>query len=56
MGNRVLIRHWPMTMLRSLKKSAPVPTGSCPGCGESYFLQLGKACPSCMGETYCRPA
>ncbi|MCF8078097.1 MAG: formylmethanofuran dehydrogenase subunit E family protein [Desulfobacterales bacterium] len=51
----VLIRHRPVTMLRALKKSAPVTTGPCPGCGESYPLHLGKACPSCMGEAYCRP-
>lgn len=37
---------------RPLKDSAPVPTGPCPRCGESYPLRYGPACPSCSGEAY----
>ncbi len=50
-----LIHHQPVRLLRSLKDASPVPTGRCPGCGESYPLHFGKFCPACSNQAYYRP-
>ena len=47
-----LIIHQSVKLPRALKNSAPVPTGRCPGCGESYPLSFGKYCPACDGKAY----
>lgn len=41
---------------QALKSQDKVATGPCPGCGESYPLRLGPACPACAGQAYCQPA
>lgn len=47
-----IIIHRPVRLARALKDSQPVPTGPCPGCGESYPLKHGPTCPACRGDAY----
>ena len=51
----VLIHQQAVRLQRSLKDTEHVPTGLCTGCGESYPLRFGKACPACLGQAYYQP-
>jgi formylmethanofuran dehydrogenase subunit E len=51
-GGTHLIGHQPVRLNRALKNPEHVPTGPCPGCGESYRLSLGVACPACRNDAY----
>ena len=47
-----LIAYKPVRLHQALKSSQHVPTGRCPGCGESYPLHFGQSCPACGGQSY----
>jgi formylmethanofuran dehydrogenase subunit E len=47
-----MVRSAPVTLGEALKSTEKVPTGICPGCGESYPLRQGGHCYSCQGEGY----
>jgi formylmethanofuran dehydrogenase subunit E len=51
-GGTHLTGYQPVRLNRALKDTEHVPTGSCPGCGESYRLSLGVTCPACRNDAY----
>ncbi len=47
-----MVRSMPVTLGAALKSTEKVPTGICPGCGESYPLRQGGSCYTCQGQGY----
>lgn len=47
-----LVRWAPVNLSEALKSTEKVPTGICPGCGESYPLRQGERCFACQGQGY----
>ncbi len=46
------VRATPVTLETALKSTEKVPTGICPGCGESYPVRQGERCYTCQGQGY----
>lgn len=49
---RELVDSAPVKLGAALKSTEKVPTGLCPGCGESYPLRQGPSCFACQGQGY----